>query len=45
MFEQYFNFTKTPFTRDIPEKELYINQAVEELQGRLEYVQGTGCLQ
>jgi len=38
MFEQYFNFTKIPFARDIPEEELYINQAVEELQGRLEYV-------
>lgn len=38
MFEQYFSFNKTPFARDIPEKELYINQAVEELQSRLEYV-------
>lgn len=37
---KYFNFIKTPFSRDIPDKELYINQAVEELQGRLKYVPG-----
>jgi type II secretory pathway predicted ATPase ExeA len=38
MFEQYFNFLKTPFTRDIPEKELYSHIGIEELCGRLEYV-------
>jgi len=38
MFEQYFNFSRTPFTRDIPEKELYSHIGLEELCGRLEYV-------
>ena len=38
MFEQYFNLTKTPFTRDIPENELLNTVEIEELCGRLEYV-------
>ncbi len=38
MFEQYFNFLRTPFARDIPEKDLYHNTDVEEVCGRLEYV-------
>ncbi len=38
MFEQYFNLTRTPFGRDIPEKNLYSTPTVEELCGRLEYV-------
>jgi type II secretory pathway predicted ATPase ExeA len=37
MFEQYFNFLRLPFTRDIPEKELYHNPDVEELCSRLFY--------
>lgn len=37
MFEQYFNLTKTPFGRDIPETELYSTPSVEELCVRLEY--------
>lgn len=38
MFEQYFNFIRTPFSRDIPEKDFYNTPGVEELYGRLEYV-------
>lgn len=38
MFEQYFNLTKTPFIRDIPESELLNTMGIEELCGRLEYV-------
>ena len=38
MFEQYFNFLRTPFARDIPEKELYCHPGLEELCSRLEYV-------
>jgi len=38
MFEQYFNLTKIPFTRDIPENELLNTVEIEELCGRLEYV-------
>jgi len=37
LFEQYYNFLRTPFTRDIPEQELYSNTCLEELYGRLEY--------
>ena len=35
MFEQYFNFLKTPFARDIPEKDLYNNTDIEEVCDRL----------
>lgn len=38
MFEQYFNFLRTPFTRDIPEKDLYNNADIEEVCNRLLYV-------
>jgi len=35
MFEQYFNFLRTPFARDIPEKELYCNPGVVMLSYEL----------
>jgi type II secretory pathway predicted ATPase ExeA len=38
MFEQYYNFLHTPFTRDIPEKYLYNNPEMDEVCSRLEYV-------
>lgn len=38
MFEQYYNFLHTPFTRDIPEKYLYNNPERDEVCSRLEYV-------
>jgi type II secretory pathway predicted ATPase ExeA len=37
MFEQYFDLTRTPFCRDIPEAELYSTPNIEELCERLEY--------
>jgi hypothetical protein len=37
MFEQYYNFLHTPFTRDIPEKHLYSNPEMDEVCSRLEY--------
>lgn len=38
MFEQYYNFLHTPFTRDIPEKQLYTSPELDEVCSRLEYV-------
>ena len=38
MFEQYFNLTRTPFSRDIAEGELYSTPNILELCERLEYV-------
>lgn len=35
MFEAFFNFTKTPFSRDIPESELYVTPQLNELLSRL----------
>lgn len=37
MFEQYFNLTRIPFSRDIPEEELYSTPNIEELCERLQY--------
>ncbi|WP_313559378.1 hypothetical protein [Ruminiclostridium cellobioparum] len=37
MFEQYFNLTRIPFCRDIPEAELYSTPSIEELCERLQY--------
>lgn len=35
MFEAFFNFTKTPFQRDIPADSLYITPQLKSLLGRL----------
>lgn len=35
MFEAFFNLTKTPFSRDIPEDALFNTPQLNELQGRL----------
>jgi len=35
MFEAFFNFTHTPFQRDIPPEALYLTQPLQELQNRL----------
>lgn len=35
--EQFFNFTKTPFERDIPVEHLYTTPKFDELLSRLEY--------
>lgn len=37
MFEIFYSFSKTPFSRDIPTKELYDSLYMDELLGRLEY--------
>jgi type II secretory pathway predicted ATPase ExeA len=37
MYEQYFGFTKTPFTRDIEVKNLYLYEDFQELKSRLKY--------
>lgn len=37
MFEQYYNFLHTPFTRNIPEDHLYSNTDLEEVCSKLEY--------
>jgi len=37
-FEAFFGFTGTPFSRDIPVKELLETESGKELQGRLNYV-------
>jgi len=37
MFEQFYNLSKTPFSRDIPTNELYKHIILEETLGRLEY--------
>ena len=35
MFESFFNFTKTPFVRDMPPDSLYITPALKSLNSRL----------
>jgi len=37
MFESFFNFTKTPFARDMPPESLYSTPQLEALQSRLAY--------
>ena len=37
MFESFYGFTRTPFTRDIPTDQLYPSVMLEETIGRLEY--------
>ena len=37
MFESFYNFDKTPFSRDIPTEELYPSLILEETLGRLNY--------
>jgi len=37
MYEEYFGFTKTPFTRDIDIKNLYLYENFQELKSRLKY--------
>ena len=37
MFESFYNFEKTPFSRDIPTEELYPSFILEETLGRLNY--------
>ncbi|KGP74734.1 ATPase AAA, partial [Desulfosporosinus sp. Tol-M] len=37
MFESFYGFSSTPFTRNIPTGELYKSVLLEETLGRLEY--------
>jgi len=37
VYEEYFGFTKTPFTRDIDVKNLYLYEDFQELKSRLKY--------
>ena len=37
MFETFYGLSQTPFSRDIPTKELYPSLLLEETLGRLEY--------
>jgi len=37
MINEYFEFKKSPFDKDIPEEELYLNSSNEECLSRLEY--------
>lgn len=37
MFEEFYDFTHTPFSRDIPTDQLYPSIMLEETLGRLEY--------
>lgn len=37
MFEEFYGFSKTPFSRAIPTKELYPSYMMEEILGRLEH--------
>ena len=37
MFEAFFNFTRTPFARDMPTQSLYTTPALDDLQSRLAY--------
>jgi len=37
VYESYFGFSKTPFTRDIDVKQLYLYADFQELKGRLQY--------
>lgn len=38
MFEEFYGFEKTPFTRDMPAEDLYVSHMLEEAVGRLAYV-------
>jgi general secretion pathway protein A len=35
MFEEYYQLSKTPFSRDIPTESLYQSHMLEEILGRL----------
>lgn len=37
MFESFYQFTHTPFSRDIPTDQLYMSQGMEDILGRLKY--------
>jgi general secretion pathway protein A len=37
MFESFYEFTHTPFSRDIPTDQLYMSQGIEDILGRLKY--------
>jgi type II secretory pathway predicted ATPase ExeA len=37
MFEEFYNLSRTPFTRDIPTDQLYLSITLEETLSRLEY--------
>ena|GEM_PF-4647644 len=37
MFEGFYGFNRTPFSRDIPTDQLYQSHLVEDILGRLEY--------
>jgi type II secretory pathway predicted ATPase ExeA len=37
MFESFYGFDHTPFSRDIPTQELYSSRSLEETLGRLQY--------
>lgn len=37
MFEEFYGFTRPPFTRDIPTDQLYKSVMMEEVVGRLQY--------
>lgn len=37
MFEPFYNFTHTPFSRDIPTDQLYMSPALVDILGRLKY--------
>ena len=37
MYESWFGFSKTPFSRDISVRQLYMHQDFQELKGRLKY--------
>jgi general secretion pathway protein A len=41
MFEAFFNFTGTPFARDIAANQLLETASYKEMQGRLNYVART----
>lgn len=40
MFEEFYGFTRPPFTRDIPTDQLYKSVMMEEVVGRLQYAAG-----
>ena len=37
MFEDFYGFQRTPFTRDIPTDQLYPSMMLEEVSGRLQF--------
>lgn len=37
VFESFYGFTHTPFSRDIPTDELYMSSTLEDILGRLKY--------